>query len=245
MAWLRDRRGCQLNSSVAPAAAAHGHFEALRWAVEQGCPLSDACDGVSYGGYLDILKWLVERGAEWYVQRVVQNAAGEGHLHVLKWVHARVEAGAHGDVFGPSTWRNAAYNGSVDVMAWLLEIGAPWEEDVFYCAAESGHLRAMQWMVEHGVPLDPYAIVPAVTDSDVPLVAWILAQQGGVQMDLEEDLLELAVHSGKIYIVRLILDAGYPWTDAARDAVIYNTYAVPPIVQWARDNGCPGLPPAP
>ena len=68
-------------------AAAGGHLEALQWAREHGCPLSEwSCQYAASGGHLAVLQWARLYHCPW--GSACYYAALGGHLDVLQWARA-------------------------------------------------------------------------------------------------------------------------------------------------------------
>ena len=108
-------------------AAAGGHLHVLQWARAHGCPwglednlnaLSDAAER----GDLTMLQWAHAAGAPSVGTDVCCSAAGEGHLHVLRW------ARENGFPWDSNTTTFARDAGHTECLEWALANGCepPW-----------------------------------------------------------------------------------------------------------------------
>ena len=110
------------NEDFSEIAARAGHLDALKWALDNGCPWDEAtCAEAARGGHLHVLKWLRDDGCPWD-EDTCSNAAREGHLQMLKW------ARENGCPWNERTCSNAAHGGHLQVLKWARENGCPYTE---------------------------------------------------------------------------------------------------------------------
>lgn len=110
------------NGDTVRMAAFRGHLNVFRWGLENGCYLyrgPSVMGWAATSGSIELLQWLSENNFE-RDAATTRLAAMQGHLHVLKWVHAR-----GWQLFNQATWDAAAKKRRREVMAWLREIGCP------------------------------------------------------------------------------------------------------------------------
>lgn len=143
--WRRITAACQYYSCCTTAVRtgdiAHTHTRSCNEWIPGGVKMDAAnganwdegvCIGAAKNGHLDVLKWLHAHGAPW-CENVCAAAAKSGNLNVLKWLHA------NGAPLGRMSGAKAAANGHIGVLKWLRANGAPWCE--YACAAEAKHGR--------------------------------------------------------------------------------------------------------
>jgi len=111
---------------AAMIAALNGHIHILDWMYNQNTSLPhlrgvDACRGAARGGQLETLKWLRAQlpPAPWD-EKVLEDAIGRGHLHILEWAVKQGCPGSHnltnaGSV--PTSWQ-AEINASLCHILW-------------------------------------------------------------------------------------------------------------------------------
>ena len=115
--------------------------ERLLWniAIGEGLPLSyeDKFQIVQYAagnGHLRLLRWAIAGGAYWQDEKVSVAAAGGGHLAMLKYLRI------NGCPWNADVCLAAAAKGHLEVLKWLRANGCPWNKNVCSSAARSGHL---------------------------------------------------------------------------------------------------------
>ena len=75
-------------------------------------------------------------------------AAGAGHLDVLKWAREYCPW----DRWNACCLRAAEEGGHLEVLRWAREHGCPWDEETAAWAAKKGHLEMLRWVREHDCP---------------------------------------------------------------------------------------------
>jgi hypothetical protein len=137
--WLRSLEPpCPWNAHTATEAAAGGHLDTLRWALQDGgCPAApELCLWAVDGGHADVLRWLVEewRGHAWdetVDAACCALAAGRGDLATLQYLRA------HGCPWDGQTLGAADGEEHADVAAWARVHGCP-EPDTASSDGEEG-----------------------------------------------------------------------------------------------------------
>ena len=98
-------------------------------------------------------------------------AAGGGHLEVLEYIwscdeeRGRPAANSQSCAF-------AAACGHTDVLKWLRERDAPWDEQTCSEAAQGGHLATLIWCRESGCPWDVEAACAAAGAGHLEVLKW-------------------------------------------------------------------------
>lgn len=142
-------------------AAAHGHVELLRWALDHG--LDDlwnpaVCrDKAAATGHAEVLEFLVgERGVPLH-SSIMTSAGWGGAVAVLEWGKAK------GLAVKPAAATGAARNGHLAALKWLTE-HAPdtcYDEWSLVGGVKSNSMAILQWLVGSGAPLEPKACANA------------------------------------------------------------------------------------
>jgi len=91
-------------------------FVLCEWGMELSGYSDDALDLAARNGHLDVIKWLHANRTEGGTGWAMDLAALNGHLDVIKWLHAHRTEGCTKSAIN---W--AAINGHLDVIKWLEE----------------------------------------------------------------------------------------------------------------------------
>lgn len=178
----RKVEGSIKNKWVAAYAAKHGNLDAVIWASQQGCPITDfTLTYAAYGGHIHVMQWLIDQGCKPDALVSDKTAVG-GHLDALKWLviekkcrcsswvathaiiyshlHVLYWAVDHGCPLSTVTFAFAAKHGDIHVLNYLKSKGCPMDFDFFCYAAREGHLHVIDWALEQGysVPSNCYAV---------------------------------------------------------------------------------------
>ncbi|GLC50019.1 hypothetical protein PLESTB_000333600 [Pleodorina starrii] len=210
--WLRGR-GYPLEAAVANAAVSVGNLAALRFLVEQA--------GVRPTG----------------VQVPVTEAARQGHLAVLQYLHAgglRVNTRSVAEM--------AARAGHLPLVVWAVEglgvapaDGAAWLLD---CAAESGNLELMTWLHVRGWALGPRAIPNGAESGCEEALEWLVER--GCPFPLDGGAYLEAAFNGDLAMLRCLHRLGCPWGPPGELLADCIRNEIPvAVLQCLLDLGCP------
>ena len=89
---MKCYEGCNWNADTSASAAANGHFNCLKFAYENGCPVdSYTFEYAAEYGQIECLRYLIENCCE-YISREIgevlcANAAKNGHIKCLELLH--------------------------------------------------------------------------------------------------------------------------------------------------------------
>jgi len=116
------------------------------------------CSHAAEGGHLETLKWLREHESPPFDEETCAGAAQGGHLEVLKWLRMREQDCP----WGPSSVRELALRGDMEMMRWALQHGCPTyggsgmygPGDLCHMIAQHGDLEMLKCVVELGCPMD-------------------------------------------------------------------------------------------
>lgn len=126
--WALENEGDHIderfpwNGDTVRMAAFRGHLKVFQWGLANGRYLYKGPSVMGWAatsGSIELLEWLSENDFETDAA-MTKLAAMQGHLHVLKWVHAR-----GWELFDEATWHTAVRKGRREVVVWLREIGCP------------------------------------------------------------------------------------------------------------------------
>jgi|AntAceMinimDraft_12_1070368.scaffolds.fasta_scaffold28691_1 hypothetical protein len=239
--WLQERVECPMGEVLCAAAAAHGNFEVLRWALEQSYPCGDYTFGsAASGGHLAIMQFLRERGCPW-TQVTCADAAGGGHLEALQWL---IEGGCPWD---SRVGECAALGGHTHVLSWAfarsrahsLNYVRQWQPLTSF-AARGGHLETLQWLLERGYFLRPGDATDAARN-ETSNIAMMTCMWEHLQDDPQRpyyffDVCLLAAESGSLPVLQWARQRELPWDTRTLVAAAIGRHEE--VFVWARDNGC-------
>ncbi|GLC68205.1 hypothetical protein PLESTF_000661800 [Pleodorina starrii] len=215
----------------------------LQWLCGRGYPLEAAvADAAVRAGNLAALRFLVEQagvrptGDEFHVT----DAARQGHLAVLQYLHA---SGL--PVNARSVAVEAARAGHAPLVEWAVEdLGvapADGADSLLDCAAESGNLELMTWLHVRGWALGPTAISNGAKSGCEEALEWLVER--GCPFPLDGDAYLRAAFNDDLAMLRCLHRLGGPWgppgkllADCIR--VVADGTSVP-VLQCLLDLGCP------
>jgi hypothetical protein len=150
--------------------------------------------------------------------RFARAAARNGHLNVLRWLHAcglsstgvAVEACSAGhwltlawaadhETLTEDACVAAAARGRVDMLKWLRSRGCPWSTVTTHAAAASGQIATLHWAVQHGCPLSK-ACATLLAGFSLSDMAW--AMRSGCMVD--ECAAARAAHKGLVDVLSAV-----------------------------------------
>lgn len=167
--WLREQ-GCPWDSVTCRAAAAH--LETLTWAVENGAEFDHvACaTAAAADTHLQTLQYVMSAANSWTEEDLLQvsiEAANNGNLEVLQWLHAEQWL----DVRCLASC--AVVEGNIALLEWAHKIGAP-PCDALEDAADCERLDILKWLHAHDCPPDEDIFALAVARNNLELLNWLL-----------------------------------------------------------------------
>lgn len=151
-------------------AAARGHVALIDWlVVEQGCGVDSAVVNVAAeNGHIQVLRLAKELGA-CFGECACKNAAAGGHLGALKWLrenHCPWDA---------TVCEMAVRYGYVEMLEWAHANGCDWSEEVCAIAAEDGDLDTLKWLRANGCPWNEEVMERAATWGFNDIMTWARA----------------------------------------------------------------------
>ena len=148
--WAREEKECKWNERTIDAAAYQGNLEMVKYCVANECHIrSSACKDAAGNGHLEVLKYLREEVKAPWDWRTAACAAGNGHLHILEYLVDRKY-----DKFDEDACTFAAENGHLDCLKYLRETAKwPWDSWAVRRAHENNHTECVQYLLDNDCPL--------------------------------------------------------------------------------------------
>jgi hypothetical protein len=143
--WIREEKKCEWDEKTIAVAAEQGNLEMVKYCVANRCPIDAfSCSNAAGNGHLDCLKYLHEVAKAPWDWRTASWAALNGHLHILEYLVEREY-----DEYNEYACACAASNGHLDCLKYLHEdVKAPWDSRTASWAALDGHLHILEYLVE-------------------------------------------------------------------------------------------------
>jgi len=143
--WIREEKKCAWDEETSAVAARQGNLEMVKYCVANRCPIDAfSCHNAAGNGHLDCLKYLHEVAKAPWDWETANRAALNGHLHILEYLVEREY-----DQYDEYTCACAASNGHLDCLKYLHEdVKAPWGCETAFLAALNGHLHILEYLVE-------------------------------------------------------------------------------------------------
>ena len=148
--WAREEKKCEWGEGTICAAAHQGNLEMVKYCVAKKCPINGwACAEAAGNGHLEVLKYLHEEAkAPWNLWTAAW-AARSGHLHVLEYLVERKF-----EHFDRWAYRCAAKPGQLDCLKFLHETAkAPWNSQAVRDAHKNKHPECVQYLLDNNCPL--------------------------------------------------------------------------------------------
>lgn len=127
-------------------------------------------------------------------------AAGNGHLHILQWMHAKDAQG-----FNVQTMNEAAAFGQLHVVQWLHENRTEGcTENAMDMAAGLGDLTMIRWLHENRTEgCTEQAIDRAIENGTLEILRWL--HDNRTEIECSDECLVAAADGGSLDIVRWLL----------------------------------------
>ena len=220
---------------VAWLAAAHGHVELLRWALDHG--LNElwnpaVCrDKAAATGQAEVLEFLVgERGVPLH-SSIMTSAGWGGAVAVLEWGKAK------GLAVKPAAATGAARNGHLAALKWLTEYAPDtcYDEWSLVGGVKSNSMAILQWMVGSGAPLEPKACAVSTCGRRAGRSGRLTEKNSACCLPPRGA--KNAARLGRLDALKYLRDKGCPWT--AMTCALAARHGHLEVLQWAIRNHAP------
>ncbi|GFR45438.1 hypothetical protein Agub_g6817 [Astrephomene gubernaculifera] len=234
--WLEARGVPRSGAACSWAAGCPDALDRLKWLRGRGYPLTEGAVEVAVrSNRVGTLEYLLSECNFMPESRCVDTAAEDGHLDVLKVLHA------HGESIG-GIWC-AARGGHLHVVSWLVEEvlgervlwGCPW---MMGFAAQSGNLELLRWLRERGCPWNEYTLNRAAEAGCEEALEWLVKQ--GCPWEEMGGAYTTAARQGDLLTMRCLRRLGCPWGPPGlvfEDCIEAGCDL--PILDWLLKEGCP------
>ncbi|ETN00574.1 hypothetical protein PPTG_17799 [Phytophthora nicotianae INRA-310] len=133
-------------------AAEEGHVDVMQYLFDQGADdqYPDSLLRAVRKGQLNAVKWLLEHHLYtelWEGERVIEEAARNGRLEILKLLHGLDSSLIRPKTCSSNAMDDAAANGQLEVVKWLhANRSEGCTKSAMDVAASNGHLDVVQWL---------------------------------------------------------------------------------------------------
>lgn len=198
------KHGCEWSLAAMAKAVRTDDLELVRYMHEDGCPWDETIHGIAQGR---------------------NNARMINYMRAQKCPSAKmppVDTLIRDNIcrfFPPDAIVAVARDGATDVVKWMHDGGAAWDEKACAIAAANGHLETLKYMHDNGCPWDATACNQAVVRGRLNVVQYL--HDNGCPWD--DMTYRLAIESGNTDIITHVANHGCPWTlDDAYRAIQYD-----------------------
>ena len=149
--WAREVKKCAWDEETSAVAAEQGNLEMVKYCVANQCPIdASSCRNAARNGHLECLKYLHEDVKAPWDTGTACAAASNGHLHILEYLVEREY-----DRFVEHACANAAEKGHLDCLKYLHEVAkAPWGSGAAVRSAHRyNHPECLQYLLDNDCPL--------------------------------------------------------------------------------------------
>jgi hypothetical protein len=96
-------------------------------------------------GCLDVLEWAYQQGYSYVWEGRDYKDMFSYTLYITDFIDDNHDCGKYAS-------SEAAKNGQLDILKWLIQYDCEWDTQTCRCAAESGHTFCLQYAIENGCP---------------------------------------------------------------------------------------------
>jgi len=150
--WIREEKKFDWDEWTIKAAAEQGNLEMVKYCVANECPINEeACENAASEGQLECLKYLHEEVKAPWDLGAAACAAYHGQLHILEYLVERKY-----DKYSEYACELAARNGHLDCLKYLHETAkAPWNSEAVREAHKKNQTECVQYLLDNNCPLPP------------------------------------------------------------------------------------------
>ena len=186
-------------------AARKGNFQALKWAVSNGCSW-DRQDCAYYAaeyGDIEVLKWMRSQSCEWD-EEISAKAAKKGHLETLKWLKSE------GCPFGRFTFLAAISSENYAIVEYCIENDVPFDDRIYERVIEetSDPIPIIKLLRNSDYPWHLNACTQAAFNEDLDILRWLRFND----CPWDESVCNEAVKNSNLEILKFAHEYGCPWS---------------------------------
>lgn len=191
--WHRDTCSDAVNT---------GNFEALKWAVSQGCPWErqTCANDAARHGNIEVLKWMRSQGVV-FADNICIYASEHGHLETIKWLRSM------GCQLNKRTFVNADTSA---IFEYCIENDVPFHDRTYEHVIDVliDPIPIIKLLRDSGYPSHPSACTQAVRNGNLKLLRWL--RFNGFPWN--ESVCNEAVRYDNFAILKYAHENGCPWT---------------------------------
>ena len=148
--WAREEKKCRWDYKTINRAAFKGNLEMVKYCVANKCPVDKwACTNAAAQGHLECLKYLHEEAKAPWDSDTAYFAAQYGYLHILEYLVER-----EFDQYDTLACWEAARYGNLDCLKYLHETAkAPWDYRAVRDANRNDQTECLQYFLDNDCPL--------------------------------------------------------------------------------------------
>lgn len=233
------RNGCPWNEYIFSIAAIHGYLDIIQYAHKHNCPWNfHSVHNAFSSGHLDVVKYFyinnyqINLSATYY-------AAINGHHHILKYYYTIInnlnDTNNTSNKFLPNILTASCSSGNLNLVKWLLIIGAPVERlYTFNTAVIYGHLDIVKYFHKY---------IPGIFNKRACSIASSYGKLNVLKYLLRNgckyypDVCELAAYHGHLDCLKYAHNFGCPLTIETFNNAAYKNFI--DIIKYLHKNNCP------
>ncbi|OQR94491.1 hypothetical protein ACHHYP_01251 [Achlya hypogyna] len=194
-------------SAALDNAAMHGYADVVRYLLREGYDNTSAAWTVAANdGHLDVLKLLHAHHAPHCSAAALDYAAAEGHEHVVRFLHTERDEGATTDAID-----GASGNGHASIVRFLLAHRAEgWTHEALDDAAAGGHVAILRLLLERPTPAPTVRTVEKAAEHGHASALTLLLDAGVAASDRAVRL--AATHGHVVCLLELWAHRRRPWS---------------------------------
>jgi hypothetical protein len=150
---VSDSQGCPWSALLLELAARRGYFELVRWCFEHGCCFEDASEAMLSAvdsGSVELMAWMLQQPGMQLCEKVMSICVFRGHMALCQYLHAQQCP------WNTVATSQAALDGHIDILRWLLDNGCPCDEHkTGLSAGEGGSIEVLTYMQQQGMLTSP------------------------------------------------------------------------------------------
>jgi hypothetical protein len=167
------------------------------------------------------------------VDTVAQYAARGGSVEMVEWLQQQ-----QGIVIDANVMKAAASADHTAVCEYLHSAGCEWDAEVCYQAARNGHVDTLRWLLENGCPRAVIAVFDnAARNSQIGILELLLKQDEVLSAELLTGALNEAGARGRLQVAQWLRQHGAEWPTVLQLPVNGLRWRGESLA-WARAQGC-------